>query len=70
MFTRWPLRTRALYNLGLGGFIMVGSLVAFFTESHAAIVGILIGVALLISGWVLYNRSKAEHLKQPTKLAD
>ncbi|HEX3724502.1 MAG TPA: hypothetical protein VHV31_17060 [Nitrolancea sp.] len=70
MFPRWPLRRRALYNLWLGGVIAAGSIPAFIWESHAAVIGMLLGVALLISGLVAYNRSRAPQLEQPVKLSD
>jgi hypothetical protein len=70
MFQRWPLRRRALYNLWFGGFLTAGSISAFVWESHAAVIGIVFGVALLISGLVAYNRSKLEELKQPDRLPE
>ena len=70
MIRRWPLRRRALYNLWPGGFITAGSIPAFLWESHAAVIGMLLGVALLISGFVAYIGSKAEQLKQRVELPE
>jgi hypothetical protein len=70
MLQRWPLRKRALYNLWLGGFITAGSIPAFIWQSHAAVIGMVLGVALLISGLIALERSKAESLKQPAKLPE
>jgi hypothetical protein len=70
MFTRWSLRGRMLYQLWFGGVLAAGCLVGFFTESHAAIIGVVLGVAIMIAGLVTRSRIKARELERPAKLPD
>jgi hypothetical protein len=59
-----------LYLLRFGGFLAAGCLVATIFESRAAIIGIVLGVAIVIAGLVTRSRIKAQERTQPINVPD
>ena len=59
-----------LYQFWFGGFLTAGSLIAVFTESRAALIGVVLGVLIMIGGLVTRARIKKEELQSPMKSLD